>query len=128
MEKMIITQYSRVIDLNDVKGIFRKTVGVFFDGENENKEVAPFAVFALMKSGEIVNIGNFCNYDVAEIIAILLDIFKDDGKHIFNVNLEIYGITEVLTLLEYVAGSFYHAVVEDLKISLANGDIDVSFS
>lgn len=75
-----------------------------------------------------MNIGNFCNYDVAEIIAILLDIFKDDGKHIFNVNLEIYGITEVLTLLEYVAGSFYHAVVEDLKISLANGDIDVSFS
>lgn len=81
-----------------------------------------------MKSGEIVNIGNFCNYDIAEIIAILLDIFKDDGKSIFNVNLETHGITEVLTLLEYVTGSFYHAAVEDLKISLANGDIDVSFS
>lgn len=55
-------------------------------------------------------------------------ISNGDGKHIFNVNLEMHGITEVLTLLEYVAGSFYHAAVEDLKISLANGDIDVSFS
>ncbi|MDE5765490.1 MAG: hypothetical protein K2I00_11145 [Ruminococcus sp.] len=126
MEKMIITQYSRAIALENVDCFFRRTIGIFCD--DTEKRTLPYALFALMKSGEIVNIGNFCNYDIAEIIAILLDIFKYDGKNIFNVNLETHGITEVLTLLEYVTGSFYHTAVEDLKISLANGDIDVSFS
>lgn len=126
MEKMIITQYSRAVTLENVDCFFRRTMGIFCD--DTEKRTLPYALFALMKSGEIVNIGNFCNYDIAEIIAILLDIFKDDGKNIFNVNLETHGITEVMTLLEYVTGSFYHTAVEDLKISLANGDIDVSFS
>ena len=126
MEKMIITQYSRAITLENVDCFFRRTMGIFYD--DTEKRTLPYALFALMKSSEIVNIGNFCNYDIAEIIAILLDIFKYDGKNIFNVNLETHGITEVLTLLEYVTDSFYHTVVEDLKISLANGDIDVSFS
>ncbi len=126
MDKMIVTQYGRTIDLKNVDCFFRKTMGVFCD--DTKKRTLPYALFALMKNGEIVNIGNFCNYDIAEIIAILLDIFKDDRKYIFNVNLEIYGITEVLELLEYATESFYPVAVEELKISLANGDFYVSFS
>ena len=122
MEKMIVTAYGRLVSVSKVKEIVRRAIPL------ENEKVIPYALFALLDNGEMVNIGNFYDIDAAEIIAILLDIFKDDGKHIFNVNLEMHGIMEVLTLLEYVTGSFYHAAVEDLKISLANGDIDVSSS
>lgn len=122
MEKMIVTAYGRLVSVSKVKEIVRRAIPL------ENEKVIPYALFALLDNGEMVNIGNFYDIDAAEIIAILLDIFKDDGKHIFNLNLEAYGITEVLTLLEYATGSFYHAAVENLKISLANGDIDVSFS
>lgn len=88
----------------------------------------PYAFLALLDNGEMVNIGNFYDIDVVEIIEILLDIFAGDNKTIFNVNLEEYGINEFLKLLKYVTGSFYHDSVEGLKISLANGDLDVSFT
>lgn len=61
MEKMIITQYSRAITLENVDCFFRRTMGIFCD--DTEKRTLPYALFALMKSGEIVNIGNFFNYD-----------------------------------------------------------------
>ncbi len=123
MEKMIISKYGRVIDLDNVDSIFRKTVMVIDDVE---KPIAPFAVFAIMKSGEIVNIGNFTDYDVAEIIEILLDVFAGDKKNLFNVNLEEYGIKSFLELLKYVTERYYPTAVKGLKESLQNGELDVS--
>lgn len=125
MEKMIISKYDRVIDLDNVDDIFRKTVMIMDD---DKKQIAPFAVFAVMKNGEIVNIGNFIDYDVAEIIEILLDIFAGDKKNIFNVNLEEYGIKSFLELLKYVTEKDYPTAVNGLKESLQNGEFDVSFT
>lgn len=125
MEKMIVTKYGRVIDLDNVDDIFRKTVMIMDDNE---KQISPFAVFAVMKNDEIVNIGNFTDYDIAEIIEILLDIFAGDKKNIFNVNLEEYGIQSFLELLKYVTMRDYPTAVKGLKESLQNGELDVSFS
>lgn len=125
MEKMSISKHGRVIDLDNIDDIFRKTVMIMDDDE---KQISPFAVFAVMKNGEIVNIGNFIDYDVAEIIEILLDIFAGDNKHIFNVNLEEYGIQSFLELLKYVTERDYPTAVNGLKESLQNGELDVSFS
>lgn len=125
MEKMIVTKYGIVIDLDNVGSIVRKTVMIMDDDE---KRIAPFAVFAVMKNSEIVNIGNFTDYNVAEIIEILLDIFAGDNKHIFIVNLEEYGIKSFLELLKYVTERYYPTAVKGLKESLINGELDVSFS
>ena len=67
MEKMIVTEYSRPIMLNKVKEFVQRTMYLA-----ENK-VIPYAVFALLDSGEMVNIGNFNDADTAEIIRIILD-------------------------------------------------------
>ena len=125
MEKMIISKHGRVIDLDNIDDIFRKTVMIMDDDE---KQISPFAVFAVMKNGEIVNIGNFTDYDIAEIIEILLDIFAGDKKNIFNVNLEEYGIQSFLELPKYVTERDYPTAVNGLKESLQNGELDVSFS
>ena len=66
MEKMIVTKYSRPIMLNKVKEFVQRTMYLA-----ENK-VIPYAVFALLDSGEMVNIGNFNDADTAEIIRIIL--------------------------------------------------------
>ncbi len=126
MDKMIITKYGRVIYHEKIQRIFKSNVGYIYDMDDE--PVDPYALFALMENGEIVNIGNFRNYDVFEIIDILLDIFEDDWKATFNVNLEEYGVREYLKLLEYVMGKQYPIAVEKLKTSLANGELDVSFT
>ena len=84
MEKMIVTKYGRVIDLDNVDDIFRKTVMIMDDNE---KQISPFAVYAVMKNDEIVNIGNFTDYDIAEIIEILLDIFAGDKKTAYSLSL-----------------------------------------
>jgi len=118
MEKMIVTKYGRVIDLDNVDDIFRKTVMIMDDNE---KQISPFAVYAVMKNDEIVNIGNFTDYDIA-------DIFAGDKKNIFNVNLEEYGIQSFLELLKYVTVRDYPTAVKGLKESLQNGELDVSFS
>lgn len=127
MKKLVITKYGRAVDFGDVQAIFTKTMNVFPD-ENAERKVTPFAVFAIMENGEIVHVGSFSDMDIAEIIAILLDVFATDKKEIFNVDLEAYGIGELLEALRYVTGSYYPNAVESLKISIANGDFDVSCS
>lgn len=122
MDKMVITEYGRPVPMSKVRKFVRRAIPL------EDEKVIPYAFFALLDNGEMVNIGNFYDIDVVEIIEILLDIFAGDNKTIFNVNLEEYGINEFLKLLKYVTGSFYHDSVEGLKISLANGDLDVSFT
>lgn len=122
MEKMMITEYGRPVPMNKVKEFVRRAIP--FDDE----KVIPYALFALLDNGEMVNIGNFYDIDVVEITEIILGIFAEDKKSVFDVNLERYGINEFLKLLKYVTGSSYPIAVESLKISLANGDIDVSFS
>ncbi len=126
MDKIIITKYGRVIYYEKIQRIFKSNVGYIYDIEDE--PVDPYALFALMENGEIVNIGNFRNYDVFEIIDILLDIFAEDQKATFNVNLEEYGVREYLKLLEYVMEKQYPMTVEELKNSLANGELNVSFT
>lgn len=84
MEKMIVTEYSRPIMLNKVKEFVQRTMYLA-----ENK-VLPYAVFALLDSNEMVNIGNFNDADTAEIIRIILDIFAEDKKAVFDVNLEVF--------------------------------------
>ena len=54
--------------LNKVKEFVQRTMYLA-----ENK-VIPYAEFALIDSGEMVNIGNFDDADTAEIIRIILDI------------------------------------------------------
>lgn len=125
MEKMIVTEYSRPIMLNKVKEFVQRTMYLA-----ENK-VIPYAEFTLLDSGEMVNIGNFDDADTAEIIRIILDIFAEDKKAVFNVNLEVFGIRNFLEMLRYVSAdseTLYHTLVSDLKRQLKSGELDVSFS
>lgn len=125
MEKMIVTEYSRPIMLNKVKEFVQRTMYLAED------KVIPYAVFALLDSGEMVNIGNFDDADTAEIIRIILDIFAEDKKAVFDVNLEVFGIRNFLEMLRYVSAdseTLYQTLVSDLKRQLKSGELDVSFS
>lgn len=93
MEKMIVTEYGRPIMLNKVKEFTQRTM---FLAENK---VILYAVFALLDSGEMVNIGNFNDADTAEISQIILDIFAEDKKAVFDVNLEVFGIRNFLEMM-----------------------------
>ena len=120
MEKMIVTEYSRPIMLNKVKEFVQRTMYLA-----ENK-VLPYAVFALLDSGEMVN-----DADTAEIIRIILDIFAEDKKAVFDVNLEVFGIRNFLEMLRYVSAdsdSVYRIMINELKQQLKSGTLDVSFS
>ena len=123
--EMIVTEYSRPIMLNKVKEFVQRTMYLA-----ENK-VIPYAVFALLDSGEMVNIGNFDDADTAEIIRIILDIFAEDKKAAFDVNLEVFGIRNFLEMLRYVSAdsdSVYRIMINELKQQLKSGELDVSFS
>ena len=125
MEKMIVTEYGRPIMLNKVKEFVQRTMYLA-----ENK-VIPYAVFALLDSGEMVNIGNFDDADTAEIIRIILDIFAEDKKAVFDVNLEVFRIKKFLEMLRYVSAdseTLYQTLVSDLKRQLKSGELDVSFT
>ena len=125
MEKMIVTEYSRPIMLNKVKEFVQRTMYLAED------KVIPYAVFALLDSGELVNVGNFDDADTAEIIRIILDIFAEDKKAVFDVNLEVFGIRNFLEMLRYVSAdseTLYQTLVSDLKRQLKSGELDVSFS
>lgn len=125
MEKMIVTEYSRPIMLNKVKEFVQRTMYLA-----ENK-VIPYAEFALLDSGELVNIGNFDDLDTAEIAQIILYIFTEDKKAVFDVNLEVFGIKKFLEMLRYVSAdseTLYHTLVSDLKRQLKSGELDVSFT
>lgn len=125
MEKMIVTEYGRPIMIQKVKEFTQRTIFL------ADERVIPYAVFALLDSGELVNIGNFDDADTAEIIRIILDIFAEDKKAVFDVNLEVFGIRNFLEMLRYVSAdseTFYHTLVSDLKRQLKSGELDVSFS
>ena len=125
MEKMIVTEYSRPIMLNKVKEFVQRTMYLAED------KVIPYAVFALLDSGELVNVGNFDDEDTAEIIRIILDIFAEDKKAVFDVNLEVFGIKKFLEMLRYVSAdseTLYQTLVSDLKRQLKSGELDVSFT
>ena len=125
MEKMIVTEYGRPIMLNKVKEFVQRTMYLA-----ENK-VIPYAEFALLDSGEMVNIGNFDDADTAEIIRIILDIFTEDKKAVFDINLEVFGIKKFLEMLRYVSAdseTLYQTLVSDLKRQLKSGELDVSFT
>ena len=125
MEKMIVTEYSRPIMMQKVKEFTQRTMFL------ADERVIPYAVFALLDSGEMVNIGNFNDADTAEIIQIILDIFAEDKKAVFNVNLEVFGIRNFLEMLRYVSAdsdSVYRILINELKQQLKSGELDVSFT
>ena len=125
MEKMIVTEYGRPIMLNKVKEFVQRTMYLAED------KVIPYAVFALLDSGELVNVGNFDDLDTAEISQIILDIFTEDKKAVFDINLEVFGIKKFLEMLRYVSAdseTLYQTLVSDLKRQLKSGELDVSFS
>lgn len=125
MEKMIVTEYSRPIMMQKVKEFTQRTMFL------ADERVIPYAVFALLDSGEMVNIGNFNDADTAEIIRIILDIFAEDKKAVFDVNLEVFGIKKFLEMLRYVSvdsDSVYQILINELKQQLKSGELDVSFS
>ena len=96
-----------------------------------DERVIPYAVFALLDSGEMVNIGNFDDADTAEILRIILDIFAEDKKAMFDVNLEVFGIRNFLEILRYVSAdsdSVYRILINELKQQLKSGELDVSFT
>ena len=125
MEKMIVTEYGRPIMMQKVKEFTQRTMFL------ADERVIPYAVFALLDSGEMVNIGNFDDADTAEIIRIILDIFAEDKKAVFDVNLEVFGIRNFLEMLRYVStdsDSVYRILINELKQQLKSGELDVSFS
>lgn len=125
MEKMIVTEYGRPIMLNKVKEFVQRTMYLAED------KVIPYAEFALLDSGELVNISNFDDLDIAEIAQIILNIFTEDKKAVFDVNLEVFGIKKFLEMLHYVSAdseTLYHTLVSDLKRQLKSGELDVSFT
>ena len=125
MEKMIVTEYGRPIMMQKVKEFTQRTMFL------ADERVIPYAVFALLDSGERVNVGNFDDLDTAEISQIILDIFTEDKKAVFDVNLEVFGIKKFLEMLRYVSAdseTLYQTLVSDLKRQLKSGELDVSFS
>lgn len=125
MEKMIVTEYGRPIMMQKVKEFTQRTMFL------ADERVIPYAVFALLVSGELVNVGNFDDLDTAEISQIILDIFTEDKKAVFDVNLEVFGIKKFLEMLRYVSAdseTLYQTLVSDLKRQLKSGELDVSFS
>ena len=125
MEKMIVTEYGRPIMMQKVKEFTQRTIFL------ADERVIPYAVFALLDSGEMVNIGNFDDADTAEILRIILDIFAEDKKAMFDVNLEVFGIRNFLEMLRYVSAdsdSVYRILINELKQQLKSGELDVSFS
>ena len=125
MEKMIVTEYGRPIMLNKVKEFVQRTMYLAED------KVIPYAEFALLDSGELVNISNFDDLDIAEIAQIILNIFTEDKKAVFDVNLEVFGIKKFLEMLHYVSAdseTLYQTLVSDLKRQLKSGELDVSFT
>ena len=125
MEKMIVTEYGRPIMMQKVKEFTQRTMFLAED------KVIPYAVFALLDSGELVNVGNFDDLDTAEISQIILDIFTEDKKAVFDVNLEVFGIKKFLEMLRYVSAdseTLYQTLVSDLKRQLKSGELDVSFT
>ena len=125
MEKMIVTEYGRPIMMQKVKEFTQRTMFL------ADERVIPYAVFALLDSGELVNISNFDDMDTAEIAQIILDIFTEDKKMVFDVNLEVFGIKKFLEMLRYVSAdseTLYHTLVSDLKGQLKSGELDVSFT
>ena len=125
MEKMIVTEYGRPIMMQKVKEFTQRTMFL------ADERVIPYAVFALLDSGELVNISNFDDMDTAEIAQIILDIFTEDKKAVFDVNLEVFGIRNFLEMLRYVSAdsdSVYRIMINELKQQLKSGELDVSFS
>lgn len=125
MEKMIVTEYDKPIMLNKVKEFVQRTMYLAED------KVIPYAVFALFDSGEMVNIGNFDDADTAEITRIILDIFAEDKKSVFDITLEVFEIRNFLEMLRYVSAnsdSVYRILINELKQQLKSGELDVSFS
>ena len=125
MEKMIVTEYGRPIMMQKVKEFAQRSIFL------EDERVIPYAVFALLDSGELVNVGNFDDMDTAEIAQIILDIFTEDKKAVFDVNLEVFGIKKFLEMLRYVSAdseTLYHTLVSDLKRQLKSGELNVSFT
>ena len=125
MEKMIVTEYGRPIMMQKVKEFTQRTMFL------ADERVIPYAVFALLDSGELVNISNFDDMDTAEIAQIILDIFTEDKKAVFDVNLEVFGIRNFLEMLRYVSAdsdSVYRILINELKQQLKSGELDVRFS
>ena len=125
MEKMIVTEYGRPIMMQKVKEFTQRTMFL------ADERVIPYAVFALLDSGELVNVGNFDDMDTAEIAQIILDIFTEDKKAVFDVNMEVFGIKKFLEMLRYVSAdseTLYQTLVSDLKRQLKSGELDVSFT
>ena len=125
MEKMIVTKYGRPIMMQKVKEFTQRTMFHAYE------RVIPYAVFALLDSGELVNVGNFDDLDTAEISQIILDIFTEDKKAVFDINLEVFGIKKFLEMLRYVSAdseTLYQTLVSDLKRQLKSGELDVSFT
>ena len=125
MEKMIVTEYGRPIMMQKVKEFTQRTMFL------ADERVIPYAVFALLDSGELVNVGNFDDLDTAEISQIILDIFTEDKKAVFDVNLEVFGIKKFLKMLRYISAdseTLYQTLVSDLKRQLKSGELDVSFT
>ena len=125
MEKMIVTEYGRPIMMQKVKEFTQRTMFL------ADERVIPYAVFALLDSGELVNVGNFDDADTAEILRIILDIFAEDKKAMFDVNLEVFGIRNFLEMLRYVSADsdyVYRIMINELKQQLKSGELDVSFS
>ncbi len=96
MEKMMITEYGRPVPMNKVKEFVRRAIPL------DDEKVIPYALFALLDNADMVNIGNFYDIDVVEITEIILGIFAEDKKSVFDVNLERYDTNEFLKLLKYV--------------------------
>lgn len=125
MEKMIVTEYGRPIMMQKVKEFTQRTMFL------ADERVIPYAVFALLDSGELVNVGNFDDLDTAEIAQIILNIFTEDKKAVFDVNLEVFRIKKFLEMLRYVSAdseTLYQTLVSDLKRQLKSGELDVSFT
>ena len=125
MEKMIVTEYGRPIMMQKVKEFTQRTMFL------ADERVIPYAVFALLDSGELVNISNFDDMDTAEIAQIILDIFTEDKKAVFDVNLEVFGIRNFLEMLRYVSADsdyVYRILINELKQQLKSGELDVSFT
>lgn len=125
MEKMIVTEYGRPIMMQKVKEFTQRTMFL------ADERVIPYAVFALLDSGELVNISNFDDMDTAEIAQIILDIFTEDKKAVFDVNLEVFGIRNFLEMLRYVSADsdyVYRILINELKQQLKSSELDVRFS
>lgn len=119
MDKVIITQFGRPVQAKDVKEIAN---AVHFISDTTH---VPYSLFAVLKNGEKVELADFYDRDLQEILIISLDIFANDNELVFDVNIRTDWAKSWLEAIKNVTitRQWYDYTVRIFKEKLMCGEV-----